>query len=129
MTKEELEKELEALEHTPLFDNIIVKEQRIEKTAGGLYIPDEAQAESMRVTEGVVMAVGSEVSVVMIGDRVSYGLYAGKKMKIPAEDGYYWVMNVTDLQTKIGKDSGHIILTKDMYNKLTEGDGDDGSSE
>lgn len=65
----------------PLKDRILVAypKQPQEKTAGGIYIPDSAQQEPQ---EGNVLAVGSEVKEVKVGDLLFFDKYAGTKIKI-----------------------------------------------
>jgi chaperonin GroES len=77
----------------PLHDRIIVKRlQEVEKTAGGLYIPDTAKEKPV---EGRVIAVGSgklleDGSVrkpdVKAGDKVLFAKYSGSEVKIDGEE-------------------------------------------
>jgi chaperonin GroES len=77
----------------PLHDRIIVKRlQEIEKTAGGLYIPDTAKEKPV---EAKVIAVGSgkileDGSIrkpdVKAGDKVLFAKYSGSEVKIDGED-------------------------------------------
>jgi chaperonin GroES len=77
----------------PLHDRIIVKRlQEVEKTAGGLYIPDTAKEKPI---EGRVVAVGSgkildDGSVrkpdVKAGDKVLFAKYCGSEVKIDGEE-------------------------------------------
>ena len=77
----------------PLHDRIIVKRlQEIEKTAGGLYIPDTAKEKPV---EGKVIAVGSGKLLedgtvrkpeVKAGDKVLFAKYSGSEVKIDGED-------------------------------------------
>lgn len=54
----------------PMDDYVVVQaEERQEKTASGLYLPDSAKE---KPKSAVVVAVGSDVSNVKIGDRVIY---------------------------------------------------------
>ena len=53
---------------TPLADYLVVKaKEKVTKTAGGLYLPDNAAEKSSSV---VVVAVGPDVKSVKAGDRV-----------------------------------------------------------
>ena len=62
---------------TPKGDQILVQRREAENiSAGGLVIPEEAQAKD-KPAEGVVMAVGPNVNDVKVGDHVLFGLYAG----------------------------------------------------
>lgn len=77
----------------PLHDRIIVKRlQEMEKTAGGLYIPDTAKEKPV---EAKVVAVGSgkileDGSVrkpdVKAGDKVLFAKYSGSEVKIDGEE-------------------------------------------
>jgi len=77
----------------PLHDRIIVKRlQELEKTAGGLYIPDTAKEKPV---EAKVVAVGSgkileDGSVrkpdVKAGDKVLFAKYSGSEVKIDGEE-------------------------------------------
>ena len=77
----------------PLHDRIIVKRlQEIEKTAGGLYIPDTAKEKPV---EGKVIAVGSGKLLedgtvrkpeVKAGDKVLFAKYSGSEVKIDGEE-------------------------------------------
>jgi chaperonin GroES len=77
----------------PLHDRIIVKRlQELEKTAGGLYIPDTAKEKPV---EGKVVAVGSGKLLedgtvrkpeVKAGDKVLFAKYSGSEVKIDGEE-------------------------------------------
>jgi len=77
----------------PLHDRIIVKRlQEMEKTAGGLYIPDTAKEKPV---EGQVIAVGSGKLLedgtvrkpdVKAGDKVLFAKYSGSEVKIDGEE-------------------------------------------
>ena len=77
----------------PLHDRIIVKRlQEVEKTAGGLYIPDTAKEKPV---EGKVIAVGSGKILedgtvrkpdVKAGDKVLFAKYSGSEVKIDGEE-------------------------------------------
>ena len=73
----------------PLQDRILVRRvEEVEKTRGGLFIPDSAKE---RPLEGKVIAVGSgkrnedgklfELDV-KAGDRILFGKYAGTEIKV-----------------------------------------------
>lgn len=55
----------------------------MEKTAGGLFLPDTAKEKPL---EGEVVAVGSKVKQVKIGDTVVYGEYAGQSFELEGEE-------------------------------------------
>jgi chaperonin GroES len=77
----------------PLHDRIIVKRlQELEKTAGGLYIPDTAKEKPV---EGKVVAVGSGKILedgtvrkpdVKAGDKILFAKYSGSEVKIDGEE-------------------------------------------
>lgn len=73
-----------ALNLTPLHDRIVVRrEKAMEKTAGGIYIPDTAQekqqiGEVLAVGKGRIGKDGSRIPLdVKVGDRVLFSKYAG----------------------------------------------------
>ena len=87
----------------PLQDRVIVKrlEEEIEKTKGGIIIPDTAKEKPM---EGEVIAAGPgsrgddgklHPLDVKIGDRVLFGKWSGTEIKIDGED--LVVMKETDI--------------------------------
>lgn len=65
----------------PLKDRVVVKysDEEIEKTAGGIYVPDVAKEKPQK---GNVVAVGSEVKEVKEGNVVLFDKYSGSKIKI-----------------------------------------------
>lgn len=65
----------------PLKDRVVVKysEEDVEKTAGGIIVPDVAKEKPQK---GVVEAVGSEVKEVKAGNTVLFDKYSGSKIKI-----------------------------------------------
>jgi chaperonin GroES len=77
----------------PLHDRILVKRlQEVEKTAGGLYIPDTAKEKPV---EAKVIAVGSGKILddgtvrkpdVKAGDKVLFAKYSGSEIKIDGEE-------------------------------------------
>ena len=77
----------------PLHDRIIVKRlQELEKTAGGLYIPDTAKEKPV---EAQVVAVGTGKILedgtvrkpdVKAGDKVLFAKYSGSEVKIDGEE-------------------------------------------
>ncbi len=74
----------------PLYDRIVVKriESDVEKTSGGLFIPDTAkekpqEAEVVAVGKGKRMEDGKIVPMdVQAGDRILFGKYSGSEIKI-----------------------------------------------
>jgi chaperonin GroES len=78
----------------PLQDRVLVKrlEDDVEKTKGGLYIPDSAKEKPQR---GKVIAVGKgRVSDdgkvlpldVRVNDKVLFGKYSGSEIKVDGEE-------------------------------------------
>lgn len=65
----------------PLKDRVVVRysEEEIEKTAGGIYVPDVAKEKPQK---GTVDAVGLEVKEVKVGDTVLFDKYSGSKVKV-----------------------------------------------
>ncbi len=78
---------------TPLHDRVLVRPQAVvEKTAGGIIIPDTAKEKPQ---EGTIVAVGNgkineEGKVlplaVKAGDQVLYGKYGGTEVQVDGED-------------------------------------------
>jgi chaperonin GroES len=77
----------------PLHDRVVIRRvEEIEKSAGGILIPDTARE---KPTEGEVMAVGPGVRGddgkihaldVKAGDRVLFGKWSGNEVKLDGED-------------------------------------------
>jgi chaperonin GroES len=68
----------------PLGDRVFIKFlEEMEKTAGGLYIPDAAKEKPQR---GKVEAVGKDVEEVKVGDIVLFDKYSGSKINVDNED-------------------------------------------
>lgn len=82
----------------PLHDRVIVKpEEKAEKTAGGIIIPDTAQEKPQR---GEVVAVGKglkkdEPLTVKVGDSVLFGKYGGTEIEIEGEK--YLLLKESDI--------------------------------
>lgn len=93
----------------PLYDRIIVKRAEEErKTAGGIVIPDTANAE--KPVRGEIVAVGPgkyldngdvRALAVKVGDKVLFGKYSGTEVKIDGKD--YIVMREEDIMGIIEK--------------------------
>jgi chaperonin GroES len=82
----------------PLYDRILVKriDNDVEKTSGGLYIPDSAKEKPQ---EGEVVAVGKGKRLddgkivpldVKAGDRILFGKYSGSEIKLDGNE--YMIM-------------------------------------
>lgn len=68
----------------PLGDRVFVKfMEEMERTAGGIYIPDAAKEKPQR---GSVEAVGKDVEEVKVGDIILFDKYAGSKINIDNQD-------------------------------------------
>lgn len=78
----------------PLKDRCVVKysAEEMEKTAGGIYVPDVAKEKPQK---GSVEAVGSEVKEVKAGNTVLFDKYSGSKIKI--DDTEYLIIKEEDI--------------------------------
>jgi chaperonin GroES len=78
----------------PLKDRVVIKysEESMEKTAGGLYVPDVAKEKPQK---GTVEAVGVDVKEVKAGNIVLFDKYSGSKLKI--DDVEYLIVKEEDL--------------------------------
>ena len=85
----------------PLGDRILIQQlESEERTAGGLYIPDNAKEKPQEAT---VIAVGpgnkeNEVTL-KVGDKVLYGKYAGTEVKHGGEE--YIIISESEILAKI----------------------------
>jgi len=77
----------------PLMDRILVKRiESLEKTEGGLYIPDSAKEKPQRglvvaVGDGRILDDGQKLPLtVEAGQHVYFGKYAGNEIKIDGEE-------------------------------------------
>ena len=65
---------------TPLGDRIVaVREQAAEKTASGLYLPDNAKEKPVLAK---VVAAGKDAKHVKVGDKILYKEYSTTELKI-----------------------------------------------
>lgn len=82
----------------PLGDRVLLKVQEVEtKTASGIYIPENASQE--KPTTAKVVAIGSEVKDVIVGDTVIYTKFArSAEVKIDGVD--YLVMETSEVLGK-----------------------------
>jgi chaperonin GroES len=68
----------------PLKDRVFVSyTEEMERTAGGIYIPDAAKEKPQR---GKVVAVGAEVKTLKPGDEILFDKYSGSKINIDGTD-------------------------------------------
>jgi len=68
----------------PLGDRVFITyTEELERTAGGIYVPDSAKEKPQR---GVVQAVGKKVENVKVGDRVLFSKYGGTEVKLDGEE-------------------------------------------
>jgi chaperonin GroES len=96
------------LKFRPLHDRVVVRRVgEIEKTAGGILIPDTARE---KPTEGEVVAVGPGIRGddgkihaldVKDGDRVLFGKWSGNEVKLDGED--LIIMKESDIMGIIAK--------------------------
>src|SRR5579863_4552072 len=92
----------------PLHDRVVIRRVgEIEKSAGGILIPDTARE---KPTEGEVVAVGPGIRGddgkiqaldVKVGDRVLFGKWSGNEVKLDGED--LIIMKESDLMGIITK--------------------------
>ena len=69
-----------SIKFKPLKDRVFVSyTNELEKTAGGLYIPDTAKEKPQT---GKVEAVGEEVKQIKVGDKILFDKYSGSKINI-----------------------------------------------
>ncbi len=78
----------------PLKERVVVKysNEEIEKTAGGIYVPDVAKEKPQK---GTVEAIGSEVKELKVGDVVLFEKYSGSKIKL--DDVEYLIIKEEDI--------------------------------
>ncbi|MBF0564374.1 MAG: co-chaperone GroES [Nitrospirae bacterium] len=68
----------------PLKERVFVSyKEELEKTPGGLFVPDTAKEKPQR---GKIEAVGSEVKELKVGDDVLFDKYSGSKVNIDGTD-------------------------------------------
>jgi len=85
----------------PLGDRVLLKVQEVEtKTASGIYIPENASQEKPTTAE--VVAIGSEVKEVVVGDTVIYTKFA-RTSTVTVEGVEYLVMETSEVLGKFGE--------------------------
>ena len=90
----------------PLGDRVFVKvSEAEEKTAGGIYLPDNAKekpqiGEVVSVGDGKANDQGTKIPVdVKVGDKVLYSKYAGTDIKLGGED--YVLLSEKDILASV----------------------------
>ncbi|MDD4010545.1 MAG: co-chaperone GroES [Sphaerochaetaceae bacterium] len=64
----------------PLGERVLVRDEELaQKTASGIIIPQTAQEKTQI---GIVEAVGSEVKLINVGDRILHDKYSGTTVKV-----------------------------------------------
>jgi len=82
-----------AVKFKPLKERVFVSySAELEKTSGGLYIPDAAKEKPQR---GKIEAIGSEVKSVKVGDTVLFDKYSGSKINL--ENQEYLILKEEDI--------------------------------
>lgn len=66
----------------PLRNRVLIQKEVVEKSEGGIYIPEPAQAESQ---SGIVIEVGPDCKEISKGDRVFYPKYIGLNATVKGE--------------------------------------------
>jgi len=68
----------------PLKDRVFVSySEEMEKTAGGIYIPEAAKEKPQK---GKIEAVGGEVKSLKVGDVILFDKYSGSKINMEGTD-------------------------------------------
>jgi chaperonin GroES len=69
-----------SMKFKPLKDRVFVSyTEELEKTAGGIYIPDAAKEKPQK---GKIESIGNEVKGVKVGDVILFDKYSGSKINI-----------------------------------------------
>jgi len=75
-----MEKGEAVMKFKPLKDRVFISySDEVEKTAGGIYVPDTAKEKPQK---GKVEAVGPEVKELKVGNMVFFDRYSGSKVNI-----------------------------------------------
>ncbi len=78
---------------TPLGDRVVaVREQAAEKTASGLYLPDNAKEKPVLAK---VVAIGKDVKLVKANDKILYKEYSTTEIKIDGTE--YLIVKEEDI--------------------------------
>ncbi|AXH08914.1 MULTISPECIES: co-chaperone GroES [Malaciobacter] len=77
----------------PLGERVLVKRTEVEnKTASGIYIPDNAKEKPHTAT---VEAIGSKVEDVKVGDTIVFEQFRGTELNLEGQE--YLVLNVENI--------------------------------
>jgi chaperonin GroES len=83
----------------PLADRIVaVREEAENKTASGLYLPDEAKEKPVVAK---VVAVGKDVKEIKVGDRIVYKEYSPTELKTGGQE--YLIVKEEDVLATLAK--------------------------
>jgi chaperonin GroES len=84
MATETKEKKSVGKSFQPLGDRVFVTyTEELDRTAGGIYVPDSAKEKPQR---GTVQAVGKDVKNLKVGDQILFDKYSGSKLRVDDED-------------------------------------------
>ena len=82
-----------SMKFKPLKDRVFVSySEELEKTAGGIYIPEAAKEKPQK---GKIEAVGGEVKSLKVGDVVLFDKYSGSKINMDGTD--YLIVKEEDI--------------------------------
>ncbi len=82
-----------AVKFKPLKERVFVTYSgELEKTSGGLYIPDAAKEKPQK---GKIEAIGNEVKSVKVGDTILFDKYSGSKINL--ENQEYLILKEEDI--------------------------------
>ena len=85
----------------PLADRVLVEPAPVEKTVGGIIIPDTSKEKPLH---GKVVAVGNgtkdEQMILKEGDEVLYGKYSGTEVEFDGKN--YLIMRQSDVLAIVG---------------------------
>jgi len=82
-----------AVRFRPLKERVFISyTEELEKTSGGLYIPDAAKEKPQR---GAIEAIGSDVKGVKVGDVVLFDKYSGSKINLDGKE--YLILKEEDI--------------------------------
>lgn len=81
------------MEFKPLKDRVFVKySEEIEKTSGGIYVPDVAKEKPQK---GIVEAIGKEVKEVKVGNTILFDKFSGSRINM--ENVEYLILKEEDI--------------------------------